>query len=89
MNQSWQAGAAGNGTARRWLMQVLWPAFLMAIVAVGVLFSLVDPHDMHAVVSYLGDSSEGAYTVGFLVFWVLFTASSGLTYLLAHGSRRP
>ncbi len=89
MNQSTQPGVPGAGSTGRFLMQVLWPAFLMAIVAVGVLFSLVDPHDMHAVVSYLGDSREGAYTVGFLVFWALFTVSSGLTYLLAHGSRRP
>ncbi len=76
------------GRVGRFLMQVLWPAFLMAIVAVGVLFSLVDPNEMHAVVSYLGDSREGAYTLGFLVFWVMFTASSGLTYLLAHGAHR-
>ena len=74
------------GRLARFLMQVLWPAFLMAIVAVGVLFSLVDPNEMHAVVSYLGDSREAAYTLGFLVLWIMFTASSGLTYLLAHGS---
>lgn len=76
------------GRASRFLMQVMWPAFLMAAVAVGVLFSLVDPTEMHAFVSVFGDSREAAYTVGFLVFWALFTASSGLTYLLAHGEQR-
>lgn len=71
----------------RILMQVLWPAFLMAIVAEGVLFSMVDPHELVIVGLHLADSREAAYTVGFFVFWVLFACSSGMTYLLSHGMR--
>lgn len=69
------------------LMQVLWPAFLMAIVAEGVLFSMVDPHELVIVGAHLADSREAAYTVGFFVFWALFACSSGMTYLLSRGMR--
>lgn len=76
---------SGDRKPGRILMQVLWPAFLVSIVAEGVLFSMVDPHELHVVASYLGDSREAAYTVAFLLFWALFTLSSGLTYILGHG----
>ncbi len=79
----------GDRKVGRVLMQVLWPAFLMSIVAEGVFFSMIDPHELDVVGLHLADSREAAYTVGFFVFWVLFTASSGLTYLLAHGSPPP
>lgn len=79
----------GDRRAGRFLMQVLWPAFLMAIVAEGVFFSMIDPHELTVVGVHLADSREGAYTVGFLLFWVLFTASSALTYVLAHGTEPP
>lgn len=73
----------------RILMQVLWPAFLMAIVTEGVLFSMIDPQELAIVGMYLSGSREAAYTVGFLVFWALFACSSGITCLLGHGMRGP
>lgn len=69
----------------RFLMQVLWPAFLVAIVAEGVFFSMVDPHELVIVGIHLADSRAAAYTVGFLIFWALFTISSALTYILVNG----
>ncbi len=74
-----------GGRLGRIMMQVLWPAFLMAIVAEGMLFSLVDPHELVIVGLHLADSREAAYTVGFFVFWALFTCSSGMTYMLNRG----
>ncbi len=80
----------GDRKTGRFLMQVLWPAFLMSIVAEGVFFSMIDPIELDLVGVHLSASREAAYTVGFFVFWVLFTASSGLTYLLGqHGGRPP
>lgn len=67
------------------VMQVLWPAFLMAIVAEGILFSMIDPRELQIVADALRDSRVAAYTVAFFVFWALFAGSSGITYLLAHG----
>lgn len=79
----------GDRKLGRFLMQVLWPAFLMSIVAEGVFFSMIDPQELDLVGLHLADSREAAYTVGFFVFWALFTVSNSLTYLLAHGSPPP
>lgn len=69
----------------RVVMQVLWPAFLMAIVAEGILFSMIDPRELRIVADWLRESRVAAYTVAFFVLWALFAGSSGITYLLAHG----
>ena len=37
------------GLGCRCVMQILWPSFLIAIVANGILFSLVDPRDVSLV----------------------------------------
>ena len=73
----------------RIVMQVLWPAFLMAIIAEGIVFSMIDPHELRFVPAYLQDSRVAAYTVSFFVFWALFACSSGVTYFLAHGVGEP
>jgi len=56
---------------------VLWPSFLVAIVATGLFFSAFDPDDLYP----FGEQSEisrlGMYSIGFLVFW-LITAISGI-----------
>jgi hypothetical protein len=64
------------------LMWILWPGFLMAIPAVGIVFTLVDPADLHAFGSPLGLSRLGAYSLGFLLFWALGSGCSALTCLL-------
>jgi hypothetical protein len=65
------------------LMWVLWPSFLMAIVGVGMLFSIVDPHDLHFFGEPVEVSRLAAYSVGFFAFWALGAISSCLTCLLA------
>ena len=77
-----------EGCAGRFLMQVLWPSFLVAIVAEGVFFSMVDPEELTLVGVTLAESRQAAYTVGFLVFWSLFSLSSALTWLLTRGTGR-
>lgn len=80
-------GQRPAGPCARCLMAVLWPAFLTTIVAEGVLFSLVDPHELLSVDLHLNSSREAAYTAGFLIMWLLFSASSGLTYWLMADKR--
>lgn len=75
----------GDRKFGRFLMQVLWPAFMVAVMAEGVFFSMVDPHELVIVGLHLADSRGAAYTVGFLLFWALFTISSALTYILVNG----
>lgn len=67
--------------ARR-LMWILWPGFVTAIPAVGLVFTLVDPADLHAFGAPLEVSPLGAYTLGFLLFWALGAGCSALTVLL-------
>lgn len=81
-------GRAGESRLQRIgqvVMQVLWPAFLMAIIAEGIFFSMIDPRELRIVADWLHDSRIAAYTVAFFVFWALFAGSSGITWFLAHG----
>ena len=61
---------------------ILWPGFVMAIPAVGIVFTLIDPADLHAFGAPLEVSRQGAYTLGFLLFWALGSGCSALTCLL-------
>lgn len=78
----------GERRLGRFMMQVLWPSFLMAAVSVGIVFSMIDPQELVFIGLHLADSREAAYTVGFFLFWGLFAASSALTWLLATGDEK-
>ncbi len=56
---------------------VLWITFLMAGIATGAFFSAIDPLELKHCVSFPEVSRLGAYTIGFLLFWLL-SASSAL-----------
>lgn len=75
--------------ALRVVMQVLWPAFLIAIVAEGIFFSMIDPAELRIVGSYLNGSRLAAYTIAFFVFWVLFACASGITWFLGRTIGEP
>jgi hypothetical protein len=64
------------------LMVTLWPGFLMACVACGIFFSLVDPMELIVLDERVQVHMLGAYTIGFLIFWALGSLSSYLTALL-------
>ena len=64
------------------LIWTLWPGFLMAIPAVGVVFTLIDPADLHAFGEPLELSRTAAYTFGFLLFWLFGAGCSALTCML-------
>lgn len=63
-------------------MVVLWPAFLMACVSSGVIFSLIDPEELIVLDRHFHLSNLGVYTLGFLLFWLLGCVASSLTALL-------
>ena len=56
---------------------VLWPSFLVAIVATGLFFSAFDPDELYPFGNETGVSRLGAYSIGFLAFW-LVSAVSGV-----------
>ena len=70
----------------RTLLQIAWPAFLVAGVAEIVFFTLFDPFDLHFFGDRLELSRPAMYTMGFFGFWGLGIASSALTLFL---ERRP
>lgn len=71
-----------EGGRVRCMMRVLWPAFLVAIPAEGVFFSLFDPHELQWFGDPLAVSRQAIYTLGFFGFWLVGLASSALTLFL-------
>ena len=68
----------------RSLMLILWPSFLMAGLASGVVFALIDPLDV-AIFGYLRPGREALYAAGFFFFWFIAALSSLLTlYIIPH-----
>ena len=69
----------------RLVLTILWPSFLVAIVAEGFFFSFFDPHELMLIG---GEQYElppiGIYTVGFFFFWIFCSLASALTYYLAN-----
>jgi hypothetical protein len=74
-----------HGNARR-LLQVLWPAFLVAGLAEVIFFSLFDPLEIRFFGAPAGLTREAFYSLGFLFFWGLGSASSALTVFLGRSS---
>ena len=61
------------------VIAILWPSFLMAGVATVLFFVMVDPVDLGAAMWIENVDRLGAYTIGFFMFWLLTSLSSGLT----------
>jgi hypothetical protein len=64
-------------------ISILWPSFAMAGVLEGMVFSVVDPGELH----WLGQvpvqaSPQAVYTLSFLAFWAVISTSGALTTLL-------
>lgn len=56
---------------------VLWPSFMVAVVATGLFFSAFEPDDLFPFGEETGVSDLGVYSIGFLLFW-LVSAISGI-----------
>jgi len=66
----------------RLIMAIVWPAFLMACVSCGLLFSLIDPLDLILFGEKFSMSSQAGYTLGFVLFWFLGCVASTITVVL-------
>lgn len=71
-------------TARRWVL-VTWPAFLAACLLEVLVFSVVDPGEVHWPGQGSQVSRQGIYTVAFFCFWLISAASSYLLIWLSEG----
>jgi len=63
---------------------ILWLSFLMAGIATGIFFSLIDPMELKYCVDFPEVNRTAAYSVGFLLFWLLTGTSSMLAVFFTH-----
>ena len=74
----------------RLAMLILWPSFLVAIMAEGFFFSLFDPVDLLLVGGHVDLPPIAAYTIGFFFFWSFCYLAAMLScYLLRTEDGQP
>ena len=69
----------------RLLIWILWPSFLVAGLAEGLLFSVVHPSEFLFFGHHPDISDEGIYTIGFFLIWIFCGCSSALTAYILPG----
>lgn len=67
---------------KQWVL-ILWPAFVAACLLEALVFSVVDPSEVHWPGYALQPSRQGIYTLAFFSFWLVSMVCSGLAYWLA------
>lgn len=73
-------------------LTILWPSFVMAGVLEALVFSIVDPRELHFEHFGVEPSRQAVYTLAFLVFWAVLSTSGAISALLffeVEPSRRP
>jgi len=71
------------------LIWILWPSFLVAGMAEGLLFTVVHPQDLLFFGHYPDVSDEAIYTIGFFIIWSFCAVSSTLTTYILPGIEAP
>lgn len=64
---------------------VMWPAFLAACIFEALVFSMVDPGEVHWPGQASQPARQGIYTVAFFCFWLISAACSWLVLWLDKG----
>lgn len=64
------------------LMFILWPSFVVAGIAEGVFFTVIDPQELFLFGEPVHFSKIGTYSIGFFGFWAVCAASSLMTCFL-------
>ncbi len=67
------------------VLLVLWPSFVVAGIAEGVFFTVVDPQELYLFGEPVHYSKLATYSIGFLGFWLACAASSLMTWFLQLG----
>jgi hypothetical protein len=76
----------GGSAVKKW-MAILWPSFLMAGVAEGVFFSLINPQELYLLGKEVAYPALATYSLGFFSFWALCAISSALTSFLEYSNQ--
>lgn len=64
------------------ILWVLWPSFVIAGIAEGIFFTVVDPQELYLFGQPVQFSKIATYSIGFFGFWLVCAASSLLTCFL-------
>ena len=67
------------------VLLVLWPSFVIAGIAEGVFFTVIDPKELYLFGEPVHFSKIATYSIGFLGFWMICAASSLMTWFLQLG----
>jgi hypothetical protein len=68
-------------------MAVGWPSFLMAGLLEMLVFSFVDPGQLHGFGGApVGLSATAVYSLAFFVFWLTIAAAGALSHLLSESA---
>ena len=62
------------------VLLVLWPSFVVAGIAEGVFFTVIDPRELYLFGEPVHFSRLATYSIGFLGFWIVCAASSLMTW---------
>jgi hypothetical protein len=73
---------AAQPSAVRYGALVVWPAFLAACLLEALVFSMVDPSEVHWLGHPVLASRQGVYTAAFFCFWLIAMVCSGLVLWL-------
>ena len=64
------------------IFRVLWPSFLVAGLAEGIFFTVIDPQELYLFGEPVHLSKIATYSIGFFGFWAVCAASSLMTWFL-------
>lgn len=71
---------------RKWIL-VMWPSFLVAALAEGIFFTVIDPQELYLFGTPVHYSPLATYSIGFLGFWLVCAASSLTTIFLQRSAK--
>ena len=64
------------------LIQMLWPSFMVAVIAEAVFFVVIDPQELYLFGQPVHYGLVATYSIAFLGFWLVCAASSLSTIFL-------
>jgi hypothetical protein len=71
----------------KWLL-ILWPSFMVAVVAELVFFTVIDPQQLYLFGEPVAYSKIATYSIGFFSLWAVCAVSSLVTVFLLPSAKR-
>ena len=71
----------------KYLMWIVWPAFMVAAALEMMVFAVLDPASLALLGEQVRWSRETVYSITFIIFWAMFMLCSAITLQLARAPR--